>query len=85
MYHHLFRAQLGLLALAVILPVAVLGDGFWLRLIAAGALFASGLATGYQLVRHAQAVSRKMTAVTPCVMMATHGSPLPAINDKDYQ
>lgn len=85
MYRHLFRAQLGLLALAVILPVAVLADGFWLRLIAAGALFTSGLATGYQLVRHAQAVSRKMTDVTPCVMMPAQGSPLPAINDKDYQ
>ena len=85
MYLHLFRAQLGLLALAVILPVAMLGDGFWLRLIAAGALFTSGLATGYQLVRHGQAVSRKMTDVTPCVMMASQGSPMPAINDKDYQ
>lgn len=83
--HHLFRAQLGLLALAVILPVAVLADGFWLRLIAAGALFTSGMATGYQLVRHAQAVSGKMTAVTPCVMMVAQGSPMPAINDKDYQ
>ncbi|BAW27535.1 hypothetical protein [Pseudomonas putida] len=85
MHRHLFRAQLGMLALAVILPVAVLADGFWLRLIAAGALFTSGLATGYQLVRHAQAVSRKMTNVPPYVMMAPQGSPLPAINDKDYQ
>ena len=83
MFKHLMRAQLALLAFALLLTPAVLSDGFWLRLACAGALFASGMVAGYQLARHAQAVSRKMTDANPCAMIAVQGSAGPAANDKD--
>lgn len=59
MFNYLLRAQLGLLGLTMALPIAVLGDGFWLRLVAVGALFVSGMVSGYNVARHAQAVSRQ--------------------------
>ena len=85
MYKHLMRAQLALLGFALLLTPAVLSESFWLRLACSGALFACGMVAGYQLARHAQTVSRKMTGGTPCAMIAAQGSPRPAINDKDYQ
>jgi len=81
MFKHLMRAQLALLAFALLLTPAVLSESFWLRLACAGALFVCGMVAGYQIVLHAQAVSRKMTDAAPCAMIAVK----PAINDKDNQ